>query len=136
MAAVADRYAEIQKLGVEVWGISTDSVFSHKIFAQVSPSGRKVQYPLLADQTQAISKCFGAYNPARGTASRTTLIISPEGLMVYFCKYPEGVGRNVEEIIRVLQALQFTGATGLAAPAGWVPGQSGIKRDWELVGKI
>lgn len=133
---MADSYNELVRLGAEVLGISTDSVYAHKIFAETSPSARKVQYPLLSDPTHEISKCYGAYNPETGFATRTTLIVSPDGLIKYFCKYPSPVGRNVNEIIRVIQALQFTGATGLGAPAGWVPGQPGIKREWELVGRI
>jgi peroxiredoxin (alkyl hydroperoxide reductase subunit C) len=134
---VAVRYDKFKKLGAEILGISTDSVYSHKIFAQTSPSARKVQYPLLADQTGAISRCYGAYNPLTGTASRTTVIISPKDQLVkYFCKYPGAVGRNADELIRILQALQFTESTGLGAPAGWQPGDPGIPRDWALVGKI
>lgn len=133
---MADRYEEFRKLGAEVLAISTDSVYSHKIFAQVSPSARKVQYPLLSDPTHEISKCYGAYNPKTGFASRTTVIISPGGLIKYFCKYPGPAGRNVDEILRVIYALQFTEATGLGAPAGWVPGKPGIRRDWEMVGKV
>lgn len=133
---MADHYEEFVKLGAEVLAISTDSVYSHKIFAQISPSASKVQYPILSDPTHEISKCYGAYNPETGFASRTTLIISPDGLIKYFCKYPRPVGRNVMEIIRVLQALRFTEATGLAAPAGWMPGQPGIQRDWDMVGRI
>ncbi|SFG70748.1 peroxiredoxin (alkyl hydroperoxide reductase subunit C) [Desulfotomaculum arcticum] len=136
MAAVADHYAEFRKLGAEVLGISTDSVYAHKIFAEVSPSARKVQYPLLSDPTHEISECFGAYKPSEGVATRTTLIISPKGLITYFCKYPGSVGRNVNEIIRVLQALQFTEATGLNAPAGWLPGQPGLRKEWDMVGRI
>lgn len=133
---MADHYEEFRKLGTVVFGISTDSVYAHKIFAQTSPSASKVQYPLLSDPTHEISRCYEAYNLATGFATRTTLIISPDGLVKYFCKYPGPVGRNVKEIIRVLQALQFTDATGLGAPAGWVPGQPGIRTDWDLVGKI
>ncbi|OPX90365.1 MAG: Selenocysteine-containing peroxiredoxin PrxU [Pelotomaculum sp. PtaB.Bin117] len=133
---MADHYEEFVQLGAEVLAISTDSVYSHKIFAQVSPSARKVQYPLLSDPTNEISKCYGAYNPETGSASRTTLIISPDGLIKFFCKYPRPVGRNVLEIIRVLQALRFSETTGLGAPAGWMPGQPGIQRDWNMVGRI
>lgn len=133
---MADHYEEFVKLGAEVLAISTNSVYSHKIFAQISPSARKVQYPLLSDPTHAISRCYGAFNPETGFATRTTVIISPDGLVKYFCKYPGAVGRNVPELLRVLQALRFTEATGLAAPAGWMPGQPGIRRDWNLVGKI
>lgn len=133
---MADRYNQFVKLGVEVLGISTDSVYAHKIFAGISPSAGKVQYPLLADPTHEISICYGAYNPATGIATRTTLIIAPDCLVKFFCKYPGPVGRNVDEIIRVIEALQYTEATGLGAPAGWLPGQAGIRRDWDMVGKI
>lgn len=133
---MADRYEDFQKLGIEVLAISTDSVYSHKVFAQTSPSARKVQYPLLSDPTHTISECYGAYNPATGTATRTTLIISPAGLIKFFCKYPGPVGRNTNEIIRVIHALQFTEDTGLGAPANWMSGQPGIRREWDMVGKI
>jgi len=115
---VAAHYTEFRKLGAEILAISSDSIYAHKIFAQISPSARKVQYPLLSDPTHEISRCYGTYNPETGFATRTTLIISPDGLVKYFCKYPGPVGRNVREIIRVLQALQFTEVTGLGAPAG------------------
>lgn len=133
---MADRYDQFKRLGAEVLAISTDSVYSHKIFAQISPSARKVQYPILSDPTHEISKCYGAYNPETGFSTRTSLIISPNGLIKFFTKYPSPVGRNVDEIIRVLQALQFSEASGLGAPAGWAPGQPGIKRSWDMVGKI
>jgi len=133
---VADRYEDFRKLGAEVLAISTDSVYSHKVFAETSPSARRVQFPLLADPTHEISKCYGAYNPDTGSGSRTTLIISPKGLIKFYSKYPGPVGRNVDETIRVIQALQFSEATGLGAPAGWVPGRPGIRREWQLVGKI
>lgn len=133
---MADRYDKFRELGAVVLGISTDSIYAHKIFANISPSASKVQYPLLSDPTHKISKCYGALDLELGFATRTTLIISPRGLIKYFCKYPGLVGRNADEILRILQALQFTEATGLGAPAGWEPGDPGIQRDWNLVGKI
>lgn len=133
---MADRYDQFKRLGAEVLAISTDSVYAHKIFAQISPSARKVQYPILSDPTHEISKCYGAYNPKTGFSTRTTLIVSPDGLIKFFTKYPSPVGRSVDEIIRVLQALLFSEATGLGAPAGWEPGQPGIKRSWDMVGRI
>lgn len=133
---MAAQYPKFLELGTEILGISTDSVFAHKIFAEISPAGKKIQYPLLSDPTHEISACYGALNPKTGFASRTTVIISPAGLIKYFCKYPGAVGRNVHELIRIMQALQFTEETGLGAPAGWVPGKPGLELDWDLVGKI
>ena len=133
---MAVRYEEFRQLNTKVLGISTDSVYAHKIFAETSPSARKVQYPLVSDPTGEVSACYGALNPETGFATRTTVIISPDRKIKYFCKYPGPVGRNVDEIIRVIEALQFTERTGLGAPAGWQPGDPGIERSWELVGEI
>lgn len=133
---MAAQYCEFRELNTEVLGISTDTVWSHKIFAETSPSASTVQYPLVADPSQQIAACYGALNPETGLATRTTLLISPDGLIKYFCKYPGPVGRNVEELLRVIEALQFVERTGKGAPAGWQPGDPGIERSWELVGKI
>ncbi|WP_051618227.1 MULTISPECIES: peroxiredoxin [Desulfofundulus] len=67
---------------------------------------------------------------------RATFIINPQGRVEYYCVYPREVGRNVDEIIRVLQAIQYAAATGEGVPAQWQPGQPGIRRDFERVGTI
>lgn len=133
---MAAQYAKFRELGTEILGISTDSVFAHKVFAETSPSGRMVQYPLLSDSTREISECYGALNPETGFATRTTVLISPTGQVKYFSKYPGDVGRNVDELIRVIEALQFNEQTGLSAPAGWTPSKPGLEKDWNQVGKI
>lgn len=116
--------------------LSTDSVFSHKVFAEVSPSARTIQYPLLSDRSHEISRKYGVLREEWGFTYRATFIISPEGQVKYVSLYPPEVGRNVEEIIRVIQGLQFEAATGLGVPAGWQPGMPGIKRDFSMVGRI
>ena len=133
---MADHYHEFQMLGAEVLGISTDSVYSHKIFVQTSPSAQKVQFPLLSDSTQKICQKYGALDPRGGKGTRTTIIISPEGLVKCFHKYPLPVGRNIPEIIRILHGLQFTASSGQGSPADWQPGQQGMPTDWNMVGKI
>jgi alkyl hydroperoxide reductase subunit AhpC len=133
---VAARYDEFKKLGVQVLAISTDSVFSHKVFAEVSPSARTVQYPLLSDRSHLISRQYGVLREELGFTYRATFIISPRREIKYACLYPREVGRNVDEIIRVIQGLQFEEATGLGVPAGWQPGMPGIKRDFAMVGRI
>ncbi len=133
---MAARYDVFKKLGVQVLAISTDSVYSHKVFAEVSPSGRKVQYPLLSDRSHKISRQYGVLREELGFTFRATFIIAPKGEIKYACLYPPEVGRNVDEIIRVIQGLQFEKATGLGVPAGWQPGMPGIKRDFSMVGRI
>lgn len=133
---MAARYHTFQELGVEVLAVSTDSVYSHKIFASISPSGRSVQYPLLADRSHRISLMYGALREDLGYTFRTTFIIAPGGEIKYSCLYPPEVGRNVSEIIRIIQGLQFEASTGLGIPADWRPGMPGIQRDFAYVGKI
>lgn len=115
--------------------ISTDSIFSHKIFMENSPSGRKINYPVLSDRTHEVSRNYGVLNEKEGFAYRATFIIDPEGTIQSFLLYPQPVGRNVDEILRIIAALQFVRETDMRAPAGWEPGGPGIKADWELVGK-
>lgn len=136
MGAVAAHHYLFEQLGVKVLAISTDSVYSHKIFAEVSPSGKIVQYPLLSDRSHTIARQYGVLREDLGYSFRATFIIAPNGEVKYSCLYPPEVGRNVAEIIRVIQGLQYEAATGLGVPAGWRPGKQGIQKDFSLVGKI
>lgn len=110
-------------------------MYSHKIFLETSPSGRKVNFPLLSDRPHEVSKRYGILNEKEGLAYRATFIIDPEGRIQTFLVNPQPVGRNVDEILRIIEALQFSQETGLRAPAGWEPGDPGISADWELVGR-
>lgn len=126
----------LQKLGVQVLAISTDSVYSHKIFAETSPSARSINYPLLSDRSHRITHQYGVLRTELGVAFRATFIISPNRIVKYASLYPAEVGRNVSEIIRVIQGLLYEEATGQGVPAYWKPGMTGILRDFKYVGKI
>lgn len=102
---------------------------------QTSPSGQKINFPLLSDRTQKVSKKYGILNEKEGFAYRGTFIIDPEGTIQAWLVNPQPVGRNIDEILRILAALQYNRKTGLAAQAGWEPGDKGIKTGWEYVGK-
>lgn len=133
---MAARQHIFDQLGVPVLAISTDSVYSHKVFAETSPSARFIRYPLLSDRSQLISRQYGVLREELGLTFRATFIIDPEGEIKYVSLYPPEVGRNVDEIIRIIYGLQYEKATGLAIPAGWQPGMQGIKRDFSMVGRI
>lgn len=133
---MAARYEILRSLGVQVLAVSTDSVFAHKVFAEVSPSARTVQYPLLSDRSHLISRRYGALREKLGFTYRATFIIAPGGEIKYACLYPPEVARNADEIVRIIQALQYEAATGLGVPAGWQPGMPGIRRDFSLAGTI
>ncbi|UAC48019.1 redoxin domain-containing protein [Bacillus aquiflavi] len=136
MAAVAAIYPELKQLNTEVLAISTDSVYAHKVFKDVSPSAKLVQYPLLSDRNQQISKAYRVLDEEAGLAFRATVFIDPEGRIISKLIYPKEVGRNAYEILRIIQAVQFGKRTGLGAPANWVPGMPGIKRDIKNAGTI
>lgn len=124
-----------EQLGVKVLAISTDSVYAHKVFMEISPSAKRVQYPLVSDRNQHISRMYGVLREELGFTFRATFIIAPGGEIKYATLYPPEVGRNVVEIIRVIQGLQYGSATGEGVPAGWRPGKPGIVRDFSQVGR-
>lgn len=135
LAAVADAYNQFEKLNTEVLAISTDSIYSHKIFMQESPSGQKINYPLLSDRTQAVSKSYGVLNEKEGFAYRGAFIIDPDGNIQAYLVNPQVVGRNIYEILRIIQGLQYNEETGMGLPANWKPGEEGIPIGWDYVGK-
>ncbi len=102
---------------------------------QESPSGQKINYPLLSDRTQEVSKKYGVLNEKEGFAYRGAFIIDPDGNIQAYLVNPQVVGRNTNEILRVIQGLQYNLKTGLAAPANWKPGEKGIPIGWDYVGK-
>jgi NADH-dependent peroxiredoxin subunit C len=136
LAAVAAIYDQLRFLNTDVIAISTDSVYSHKVFTEVSPSASKVQFPLLSDRTHKISKAYRVLNEKTGATFRATIIIDPEGTIVSKFVNPLEVGRNVYEILRVIQGIQYSRRTGEGIPANWVPGNPGIIRDPNYIGKI
>lgn len=136
MAAVAAIYNQLKSLNIDVLAISTDSVYSHKVFTEISPSAAQVMFPLLSDRTHQISKAYRVLNEKTGATLRATIIIDPEGTIVAKFVNPPEVGRNIYEILRVIQGIQYSRRTGEGVPANWVPGQSGITRDPNYIGRI
>jgi alkyl hydroperoxide reductase subunit AhpC len=114
--AFGQSYAEFKQLNAEVFAVSTDSVYSHKAWAQ----GSLGQQPfiMLEDTNHELSKLFGVLMEGKGIALRGTFIISPEGVLVSATINHLAVGRSVDETLRVLQAFQ----KGELMPCGWKPG--------------
>ena len=106
-----------KKQNAEVISVSTDSAFCHK--AWVENGLGKVQFPMLADTNHVVSKLFGVLLEDQGIALRGTFILDPEGVLKSATVNELSVGRNVEETLRTLQALQ----TGELTGCGWKPGQ-------------
>jgi NADH-dependent peroxiredoxin subunit C len=106
------------------------------VFTEVSPSASQVMFPLLSDRTHQISKSYRVLNEKTGAPLRATIIINPEGMIVTKFVNPLEIGRNVYEILRIIEGMQYNRRTGKGVPANWVPGQPGIIKDPKNIGKI
>lgn len=115
--AFALREKEFEKHNAALIGASTDSVHSHRAWFQRDLP--EVKFPVIGDTTHRLSRSFGVLKEDQGIAYRGTFIIDPEGMVRYAVISDLGIGRNVEETLRVLQALQ----TGELCPVEWKPGQ-------------
>jgi alkyl hydroperoxide reductase subunit AhpC len=110
------RDGDFKKLNAQVLGASIDSVFSHK--AWLKELGN-LNYPLLSDITKEVSRRYNVLLEEKGISLRGTFIIDPDGKLRYQLVHDLGIGRSVEEILRVLSALQ----TGELCPVEWKPGK-------------
>jgi len=134
---VADRYAELQKLGVEVYSVSTDTHFVHKAWHDASETIRKIRFPMLADPTGTLSRAFGVHIEEEGLAYRGTFVVDPEGRIKLAEIHDNGIGRNADELLRKIQAAQFVAShPGEVCPAKWKPGAATLKPGLDLIGKI
>jgi peroxiredoxin len=134
---LADSYAEFKKMGVEIYSVSTDTHFTHKAWHDASDTIKKIQYPMVGDPTGAISRNFDVMIEAEGLALRGTFVINPEGEIKIAEVHDLGIGRSAKELIRKVQAAQYTAAhPGEVCPASWQPGAETLKPSLDLVGKI
>lgn len=134
---IADKYAKLQSMGVEVYSVSTDSHFVHKAWHDASETIRKITYPMLADPTGHLSRAFGVYIEKEGMAYRGTFLVNPEGEIKIAEIHDNGIGRNADELLRKVEAAQFVAShPGEVCPAKWQQGDATLKPSIDLVGKI
>ncbi|MEZ4744334.1 MAG: alkyl hydroperoxide reductase subunit C [Bdellovibrionota bacterium] len=134
---MADKYGEFQKMGVEVYSVSTDTHFTHKAWHDASDTIKKIKYPMLADPTGALTRAFGVHIEEEGLAYRGTFLINPEGLIKLAEVHDNGIGRNADELLRKVQAAQFIAKhPDQVCPAKWTPGAETLKPGLDLIGKI
>ncbi|GAA5236475.1 peroxiredoxin [Verticiella sediminum] len=134
---LANKYEEFKKLGVEVYGVSTDTHFTHKAWHDTSPAIGKVQYPLVGDPTATLARNFEVLIEEEGLALRGTFVINPEGLIKLVEVNDNGIGRNADELLRKVRAAQYIAAhPNEVCPAKWEEGGETLKPSLDLVGKI
>ena len=134
---VADHYEELQKMGVEVYSVSTDTHFTHKAWHDASETIKKITYPMLGDPTGAISRNFDVMIEEEGLALRGTFVVDPEGKIKVVEVHDLGIGRSASDLVRKVQAAQYVANNdGQVCPAKWQPGEETLKPSLDLVGKL
>lgn len=109
--------AEFDKLNTQIIGASVDSAHSHKAWSESSLG--KMNYPIISDITHRVSRDYGVLLEDKGISLRGVFIIDPEGNLKSYSVNDLSVGRNVDEIVRLVQAFQ----SGDLCPVGWKPGE-------------
>jgi peroxiredoxin len=133
----ATNYAEFQKANAEVYIVTTDTHFSHKVWHETSPAVGKAQFPLVGDPTHQLTRAFGVHIEEEGLALRGTFIINPEGVIKTLEVHDNAIARDVAETLRKLKAAQFVAAhPGQVCPAKWNEGAKTLTPSLDLVGKI
>ncbi len=128
--AFAKIYPELQKRGVELLGLSVDSISSHIAWVRniEEKTGVKIPFPIIADLSKEVALAYGMVHPgqSRTETVRCVFIIDPKQIIRTILYYPLSTGRNMQEILRIIDALQTTDANGVATPANWKPGDKVI----------
>ncbi|MBL8444415.1 MAG: peroxiredoxin [Zoogloeaceae bacterium] len=134
---LADNYAAFQKLGVEIYAVSTDTHFTHKAWHDTSETIGKIKYPMIGDPTGAITRNFGVMIEEAGLAERGTFVIDPQGKVQIVEINAGGIGRDANELLRKVKAAQYVAAhPGEVCPAKWQEGEATLAPSLDLVGKI
>ena len=134
---LADKYEEFKKLGVEIYSVSTDTHFSHKVWHETSPAVGKAKFPLVGDPTHALTKAFGVHIEEEGLALRGTFIVNPEGVIKAYEVHDNAIARDMKEALRKLKAARYVANhPGEVCPAKWKEGEKTLSPSLDLVGKI
>ena len=134
---LADNYAEFQKLGVEIYSVSTDTHLCHKAWHDTSPAVKKIAYTMVGDPTGVISRNFDVMIEDKGLADRGTFVVDPNGRIQIVEITAGGVGRDAKELLRKVRAAQYVSThPGEVCPAKWQEGAKTLAPSLDLVGKI
>lgn len=129
LIAFDHRYEEFQKRGVEVIGVSIDSQFTHNAWrntAEADGGIGQVKYALVADVKHEICQAYDVEHPEAGVAFRGSFLIDKEGMVRHQVVNDLPLGRNIDEMLRMVDALNFHEEHGEVCPAGWEEGKKGM----------
>ena len=130
MSGFAVRHNEFKELDTKLLGLSIDSIHAHVAWVNnvKKNTGVLFDFPIIADIDMKVSKLYGMLQPneSETAAVRAVFFIDPKGKIRLIMYYPLNVGRNMDEIVRVLKALQTSDKHGVALPLNWTPGEKVI----------
>lgn len=125
--ALARQSEAFAALGCDLMALSVDSLYSHLAWVRdiYSRSGVKVAFPIIEDPSMAIGHAFGMVDAGSSDSAtvRATFVIDPQGIVRAISWYPMNIGRSVEELLRLVTALQTSDREHASTPAGWSPGE-------------
>mgnify|MGYP000069983491 CR=1 FL=1 len=134
---MANQYDELQKMGVEVYSVSTDTHFVHKAWHDTSESIKKIRFPMIGDPTGVITRGFDVMIEEEALALRGTFLADPEGIIKVAEIHDLGIGRSAKDMVRKVKAAQYVAShDGEVCPAAWEEGQETLTPSLDLVGKI
>ena len=120
--AFQKRYEKFKELNTELIGLSIDQVFSHIKWVEWIKEnlGVEIKFPIIADDLGEVASALGLIHPNKGTNTvRAVFIVDPEGIIRAILYYPQELGRNMDEILRMIRGLQVADKYGVAIPANW-----------------
>lgn len=134
---LARNYGDFQRLGVEIYSVSTDTHFAHKAWHDTSPAIGKIEYTMIGDPTGAISRNFEVMIEDAGLADRGSFVIDPNGVIQVIEITAGGIGRDATELLRKVKAAQYVHAhPNEVCPAAWQEGEATLAPSLDLVGRI
>jgi peroxiredoxin (alkyl hydroperoxide reductase subunit C) len=137
LADLAEKHAELEKLGATVISVSTDTKFAHMAWRHSERLLKDVKYIMAADPAASVSRLFGVYDAAAGLALRGTFIVNPQGKLATSEINFYNVGRDAGELLRKMQAnVHLQANPSEACPAKWTPGSRTLRPGKELVGNV
>jgi len=137
MADLADRQERFQELGTALITVSTDTKYVHLAWKEREKLLEKATFIMGSDPTAAVARLFGVYDPQTGLALRGTFVINPEGILLSSEVNFYNLGRNIDELLRKLEAnIHLARHSDEACPAHWTPGDKTLKPSAAMVGKV
>ena len=134
---MSDNYKLFQDENCEVYSVSEDTHFVHKAWADASEKIGKIRFPMLGDPAGVLARQFGVLDENAGQAYRGTFILNPRAEVVVYEVNDMNIGRNAEELLRLLRAAKFVEEHGdQVCPAKWQPGADTLMPSLDLVGML